>query len=529
MRRYRAWSVFAVSFGLSVLLAACGGGGGSGSGSDEGSGGSGGSGDTVSASGASQKGPFRSGGTSTAIRLNADGSLSNEQVTGSISERGAYQLSGIDWTGPTLIRMEGTFYDEVAGNFSSENRTLTAVAMVESGTPLEANVNLYTYFAAERVLFLMGEGDSFDGALETANTELQQALGISNAPEDLNLLEAIDGLTEDSANLLLFSAAVQEGGIDQAGLDELAADFADDGQFNGNGADEMQTILDKGTDSLLSDAQLKLKNQYSTEPPDGGSGGGSGFGWELSACAAAKLTEPRVFCSGEEFAGTKGNDEGEPVLFFPRESGFYAFSMDGPDLSSFAGWTLDSDTGSEVGSGSADGNTTVFSLDAGDQYAFSLTLTGLDQAGDSFTLTEERVSDGRAFDPVELEVGSAYNARVGSAASNGGGALTSWYRLATNDGGSHTVRTSGYVAASAGGLKIEVYEGSEGQETVNDINSLTQVGFANGNGESSSELTEELAAGKPHFILITNTFSDSRKVSGETTGSVEFDLNVTEN
>jgi hypothetical protein len=517
----------------SIFLVACGGSGGSDDGgSPSGSNDEGG----VAASGASgvsQKGPFRAGGTAVAVRLASDGTLSDEQVSGSIDDRGQYELAGVDWTGPTRIQMQGTFFDEVSGNFSSDSRTLNAVAAAEEGAGLDANVNLYTHFAAARIRLLMGEGESFADARDTATAELQQALGISAAPEELNLLEAIDGVTEDSANLLLFSAAVQQGGIEQAGIDELAGDFADDGRFNGDGADEMQTILDEGTDSLLSEARTRLQNQYGAEPPSGGSGGGSGFGWQLSACAAASLTELRVFCSGEEFAGTKGSDEGEPVLFFPQRTGFYAFDMDGSELSSFAGWTLTKDSvdGTEVGSGLKDGNTTTFSLDAGDQYVFSLDLSGLDQAGDSFTLFAKRVSDGDAFDPVVLEEGVSHAARVGSAYSGDGGAARSWYRL-DSGAGSHTIRTSGYIAdPGSGGLKIEVYEGSEGQETVNDLNALARVGFVNGSGSSSNELTVDLTAGKPHFILITNLFSDFRRetTGGATTGSVEFDLRVTEN
>lgn len=514
----------------SIFLVACGGS----DGSDNGGNPSGDNGEgDVAASGVSQKGPFRAGGTAVAVKLANDGTLSDEQVSGSIDDRGQYELANIDWIGPTRVQMEGTFFDEVSGNFSSDSRTLNAVTAVEEGAGPVTNVNLYTHFAAARIRLLMGEGENFADARDTATTELQQALGISAAPGQLNLLEAIDGVTEDSANLLLFSAAVQEGGIDQAGIDELAGDFADDGQFNSDGADEMQTILDKGTDSLLSDARARLKNQYSTEPPSGGSGGGSGFGWQLSACAAATLTEPRVFCSGGEYTGTKGSDENEPILFFPQKTGFYAFDMDGPELSRFAGWRLKKDSvdGTEVGSGLKDGNTTTFSLDADDQYVFSLDLSGLDQPGDNFTLFANRVSDGDAFDPVVLEEGVSHAARVGYAYRGGGGAARSWYRL-DSGAGSHTVRTSGYIADPAsGGLRIEVYEGKEGQETVNDLNSLARLDFVNGSGNSSNELTVDLTAGKPHFILITNLFSDFRRetMGDATTGYVEFDLKVTKN
>lgn len=533
--RSQRWKGFVGVFS-SILLVACGGSGSSDSTSvgdtDDGVTESG-----VTASGASQKGPFRAGGSAEAVRLASDGTLTSEQVSGTIDDRGQYELAGIDWTGPTRIRMEGTFFDEVTGNFSSENRVLTAVSEAEEGAALDTNVNLFTHFAAARIRFLMGEGDSFTEARDTATADLQQALGITSAPEDLNLLEAIDSVTEDSANLLLFSAAAQQGGIDQAGIDELAADFADDGQFNGNGVDEMQTILDEGTDSLLSDARLALQNQYSTEPPNGGSGGGSGFGWTLSACEAAKLNEPRVFCSGEDYEGTKGSDDGEAILFFPEESGFYAFSMDGDQLSFSANWTLkkDSLSGTEVGDSSEKyGDTTTFALKANNQYAFDLYLAGLSAADDSFTLSGGRVSDGRAYDPLIIESGATHDARVGYAFTNGtqsNGAATSWYLL-NSAGGSHTVKVSGYVAdPPSGGFRIEVYEGSEGQETAGDLNSLNKVDTAYPTGTSSNELTVDLAAGKPHFVVVTNLFTDYRRetMGNETTGSVTFDLTVTEN
>lgn len=517
-----------------VVLVACGGGssGGDGQASNDNESPNGSAG-SVSTTGVSQKGPFREGGTANAVKLASDGTQTDQQVTGTIADRGEYELAGIDWTGPTEIRMEGVFFDEVAANFSTDERVLNAVTDVAEDASLDANVNIYTHFAAARVRFLMAAGEPFGAARDTARNDLQQAVGISSAPEELNLLETLDGLTDDSANLLLFSAAVQKGAIGQNGLDELAGDFADDGEFNGDGADEFQTIVDEGTDDLLSDARIALQNQYSTEPPDGSSGGGSDFGWTLSACAAAKLTGPRVFCSGEDYEGTKGSDEDEPILFFPEKSGYYAFSMAGSELSSFASWTLEQG-GTEVGDASSRvGDTTDFSLRADDRYRFDLDLFGLSTADDSFTLFEDRVSDGRAFDPVELEVGTAYAARVGfkfENGSNSNGAATSWYRL---DGasGSHRIRTSGYVAdPGPGGLRIAVYEGNEGQQTVNDIGSLPRIALANGSGSSSNELTVDLAAGKPHFILITNLFTDFRReTAGEATGTVEFDLEIAEN
>jgi hypothetical protein len=143
------------------------GGGNGGSAGDDDASGNGDSGNTAAAvEGYSQKGPFQPGGVALARPLAGDGSPGDGEVTGDIGEQGQYQLGEIDWTGPTEIRMEGTFYNEVSGSFSDGERTLSAVTDLGGEETPSVNVNLFTYFTAERTKTLMAGGEAFADALD---------------------------------------------------------------------------------------------------------------------------------------------------------------------------------------------------------------------------------------------------------------------------------------------------------------------------------------------------------------------------
>lgn len=508
-------------------------GGGGSSGDDDGS-----TGTTSGVQGYSQKGPFEPGGAALAQPLRSDGSPGDGEVTGSIEAQGEYQLGDIDWSGPTEIHMEGTFYNEVSGSFSEGNRTLTAVTEVSEGETPSVNVNIFTYFTAERTKTLMADGVGFADALDQARSEIKTMLDISANPSELDLLKTLEGLEEDSANLLTFSAASLQAGIGQAGLDELAADFADDGEFNGEGVDELSSIDAEADSALLSDARANLQSQYGTTPPTGDP---SGFGWYLSPCAVAKLTEPRVFCAGETFEGTKGDDEEQPILFFPPADGYYAVSLVGDAATGItSGWRIhdgEDFTGTEMGSSDDSSpyeDTTDLDLDEGDPYAIRVFLSDSATAQDGFRLEAWPVSEGAGYYPVALTVGETHSARVGELFVNStgstGGPATSWY-LFQSSGGQHRIRTQGYGADPGdGGLQIDVYEAAtENQTAVNSLGDLTLVDSASPSGAESNEVTAELTAGMPHFVLITNQFTDSRRNNFRPeAGWVEFNLTVSE-
>ncbi|MGM0564936.1 MAG: hypothetical protein ACQES2_11440 [Pseudomonadota bacterium] len=347
-----------------AALTACGGSGGSGD-----SGGGDDANDTNTVSGAAQgvvqKGPFQPGGDATLESLAGDGSPGSESVTGEIVDNGEYQIPDASWQGASLLSLAGTYFDETAGTFSGDKRTLHAVLSVPADT--RGNVNLYTHLTAARARQLMSDGDDFSAAHDQARNEMKGLVGVTEDPADLDVL----GEGEDSANLLLFSAASLEAGVDQTGLDALAADFADDGQVNGSvdgsGSTVWADIREAAANNanLLSDARSALQSQYGETPPQGG---GSNPGWLLSGCEAAKLTEPRVLCTGDSFDGeardTSDDDSGEFVTFIPEHSGHYTVELFGDaskpdDNTNQCSWTIysEEDLGSsDLGDSAADGS-----------------------------------------------------------------------------------------------------------------------------------------------------------------------------
>lgn len=532
---------------LVALVAGCGDGDGGDVSPPGGGGGGGGSTPSAAVAGTGQKGPFQPGGTVTATELNDDGTPANGSTDGSVMDDGDFDLSSLTWQGPTEVAVSGTYFDETTGTFSSDSRTLRAI--VDAAAATTTNVNLYTHILAARIIELMGQGDALADARAQGQGELETLVDIETPPGDLNLAESLSeaGHTpaeSDSANLLLFSAAVLTAGLGQDGIDAIANDFADDGQINssvGDGEARWEDIQQAAAndDDLLETARQNLQDQYGTTPPILARGGGAPLGWLLDPCTAAKLTEPRVFCLGETFDGRKGDDEGEPILFYPPEGGFYAFSLNDPAdmLELGGGWTAFSGkdfSDSEVGESFADNfpafeDVTTFALDAGEPYALRVSLDGLDQADDEFTLGAHQVSEGTELEPVEIEPGEFHDGRVGELFDGSdGGPATSWYRFST-PGGEFEVATTHPEDTGGGGLSLRLHRGDPGQEGSNDIEGLPLVELANPDGTDSTALTATLEGGRTYFVKVTNLYSDFRRSNFRPdAGWVEFTLTVTE-
>lgn len=225
-------------------------------------------------SGNAQKGPFQAGGVATAIQLKADGSLGSSSVSGDITSNGGYSLTDADWAGPTHLMMKGVFFNEAVSNFTSASATLHAAITLPAD--VSANVNLFTHFAAARTRTLMAAGAEFSDARAQARDDLSAIIGINAAPTSLDLHEDKGSTAHqsDSANLLLFSAATLTAGVDQAGIDAIAEDFADDDQINGVGQIKFDEIKQAAADhpDLLATARVNMQAQYGAVPPDNATG-----------------------------------------------------------------------------------------------------------------------------------------------------------------------------------------------------------------------------------------------------------------
>lgn len=503
--RSRKQSIFAAA--VTVLLFGCNAGGGS---NDDN-----GTNDqdaASSASGSIQKGPFQMGQTVTATRLTDDGGLSSDTATTETGERGAFEFDGLSWAGATQLSIQGTYFDEVAGNFSGTDRTLLGVARLEDGQTLSTYVNLYTHFITKRVRFLMGQGTGFDAGLDQARTELQTAFDIDTAPGELNLLKAIESTSEeDSANLLMFSAAVLKAGIDQTGLDAMADDFADDGAINGAGVDELNEINAQQDATLFSDARLALKNQYSVEPPDTSQ---SDFGWVLDECALAKLNESRpVVCTETDSSGTvsRTNEAGETrmtAVVVTQAAGHYWLETvtSGDNSAVSTSWALSSDrdadtayrcdgygTSDASGGSYAEGPTSRLS----DNRAYCMEIYASPAFGsggpETINLHWFKISEGResAASAAPVPLNQDYEATVGNHINND--TIYSYYQFDIDQSGEHRIVADDFYNGGGGTLKLTLYGDADdnGNTTFDSADELvTEWGTTSG-----TEIIRSLPAG----------------------------------
>ncbi len=274
---------------LGLSLAACYFDDGSSS-SDSNSGG-GGNGQAAGVSGVAQKGPFQPGGNVSAVALAADGSIDGSAATATIGDNGSFDLPDIDWRGATQLAVSGPYFSEITGTFTGSVELHGAASLPEDAN---TNVNLFTHFVAARAQHLMAASMAFSEARDQARDELAAIIGIDAAPNSLNLRQVIGSSEhqDDSANLILFSAATLSANLDQADIDDMAADFANDGQINGTGQGALgqvqQAVIDHP--DLLATARTHLENQYSVTPPDDTDGVSPAWALAFSADPEAIFT-----------------------------------------------------------------------------------------------------------------------------------------------------------------------------------------------------------------------------------------------
>ena len=189
---------------LIIIFTGCGGGGSSSSSS-----GSAGTG----AGGAGAKGPFVAGSVVKAYQLDNNGNrMSNFVQTTTTGNLGHYSLTNITWSGATEIEITGNYFNENDGSNSTTPATLSAIVNVVAGQTLNANINVFTDLAAQRIKALMQSGT----ALDTARTQAQNAivqlfdLNISTGVhlEDLDLTDGSGPNAKVNAELLRISAAI---------------------------------------------------------------------------------------------------------------------------------------------------------------------------------------------------------------------------------------------------------------------------------------------------------------------------------
>lgn len=550
---------------LMFVLVGCGGGGGSsgsgtsGSGTSEndqsGSDDGGEGGDAIDSDlNYAQKGPFSPGAEVKAIRLDNDGQRTSDEVTTQTGNNGSFEFPTLPWSGPTLVEVSGTYFNETTGNFSDGEITLQAMMEAEDGS-VKGNINLFTHLVAARIkYFQREEGRSFDDALVRALNDFDFWFGGRSNPLLLDLLEAPSDevLASRSGSLLLFSAAFLKLGFGQAELEAIREEFADD--FRDEDAAGYQLYARIGAEvfdsdiDLFEDARDRLIGQYSSNPP--GVSRVLSFAWGRNGCEFT--ADPERLCVGlSQQRFEVGAKESAFLYFDMPSSGSVTIGIgshrnldtDESVPRGAAGWTLyrnfDADRSpphsGEIArcfSGCLDGDGDTSGPLAGDRRYFLRYNPGLDFPA-SFQVSVSENSDGRVTDPHLLVINEEFEGRVGTFLA---GDLTrdtnkSYYRFTAPfatvaSQGAVTVAVTGYPCGTglfASELELRLYKLDELNGGFFNTFSGTPLETRNSGPECDLAISAPVVAGLTYLVRVDNRKAQTGRPSPL---SVPYDILV---
>lgn len=193
--------------------------------------------------GVSQKGPFLQGSSITVQELDGatlveSGKLyqTGKSFKGKIaSDTGTFLIKDISLKSQfALLETEGFYRNEVTGEVSKSQITLNA--LVDLSEREKANINLLTHLEYERVIELVGSGETISSAKKKAESDVFKAFGIevdNASAEDLDIFAKGD----DNAALLAISILMQ-GKLTEGKLSDRLAGFASDIEKDGSWDDE---------------------------------------------------------------------------------------------------------------------------------------------------------------------------------------------------------------------------------------------------------------------------------------------------
>lgn len=231
--------------------------------------------------GYAQKGPFQAGAlaTITMLDMSNNGAPTGGVWTAETAADGLIYYADIP-NGIAMVTVEGNYFNEFSGAFSTTPLRLRGIMEVGEGAP-PSNVNLFTHLAARYIEYWTAEGYDYEEYRDWANWFFEQWFGFKTTPDQLNILDNRGPLiNNDSKTLLLYSAAASKIGMTQAQLDQLADDFAQldggylDAQGNvldnpiwpeGSGFDLMRTLfaeVDENGETLYTQARNNLQQEY---------------------------------------------------------------------------------------------------------------------------------------------------------------------------------------------------------------------------------------------------------------------------
>ena len=251
--------------------------------------------ETVLLDGGVQKGPFVLGSTVNVSPVDSLGNPSGQTFpTQTNSDLGDFSVQ-FDYQGPVLLEAQGFYFNEAVGTLSEAQLTLRAFHEIDSGGDQQAYINILTHLTSNRVRTLLGDGMTMVDAVDAAEEEFREALGLGGdllqldtAGVDMNLLGGDD---DGNAYLFALSAVLThlawiEGGVTadatlQEYINTVASVFANDGEitdaqldrFNAAQADVnpfwVTRLMERRLEDLGSSAELPDLNRVLDSSGDG--------------------------------------------------------------------------------------------------------------------------------------------------------------------------------------------------------------------------------------------------------------------
>jgi hypothetical protein len=160
-------------------------------------------------SGNVQKGPYLYGTSIEMYELNSSMEQTGKVFRTQVSDNsGFFEINNVNLSsGYVEFYASGTYFDEVAGGIPVASLDLSAISDITDKTTV--NINILTHLEKERVKYLVGQGEKFSAAKDSAQAELKAIFGlkddISEPSENLNISQ--EGL--DNAILIAISMILQ--------------------------------------------------------------------------------------------------------------------------------------------------------------------------------------------------------------------------------------------------------------------------------------------------------------------------------
>lgn len=173
-----------------------------------------------------QKGPYINGSTITVSELTTDLSATGRNFNSEIMDnKGTFTLSDLELESSFVeLRANGFYFNEVLGENSSAQLSLSAITDLTDATTI--NVNILSSLEKNRVRYLLNSGLSFSAAKSQAEKEILKIFSISDTIRNAEFLDITK--PENDNSILLAISSIMQGRRTTAELSELIANISND-------------------------------------------------------------------------------------------------------------------------------------------------------------------------------------------------------------------------------------------------------------------------------------------------------------